>query len=112
MQRSANGTSIPNGEYFISKRIINLGVISAKMEVKNGKIILQKGSKCVQRKSTVSNSLPEIVREAQSKIKNRILQEDIECASPNVAAYIVFAEEVDGWEDWKTYEGVIFKWCL
>lgn len=42
----------------------------------------------------------------KAKIQNKILQEDIECNSPDIAAYIALDRETNGWNAWRTFDGI------
>lgn len=96
-------SSIPNGIY--TMRVVEAGVgeISGTMEVQgNGKFIVKRGSHCLP--IIDEYSIPEIRKMAI--VKDNILQEDLECSSPSIAACIVRGHKSNGWADWLDKNGI------
>lgn len=91
---------IPDGEYYFARKVKYHGIINAKMKVKKGSFIVLKGSQCLPYED---GKYPELFKKV--KIKNGILQEDVECNSPSTAGIIVLGKENNGWVSWKDKNG-------
>jgi hypothetical protein len=91
---------IPDGEYYFARKVKDVGIIDAKMKVKKGVFIVLKGSKCIP---LDKNKYPDLFKKI--KIKDGVLQEDVECNSPSTAGIIVLGKENNGWVSWKDKNG-------
>ena len=67
------------------------------------KLILQKGA--VMGQLTQKEPMAWMKVRAGLKVKGNILQEDLECSSPSMAAAIVVGHNKNGWMNWKTADG-------
>ena len=95
-----NKKLIPDGKYFLNENYKNFGIVKATMSVTNGKFIVEKGSMCLP---CEKDWMPEARKNA--KIKNGILQEDVECNSPSTAGWVVLGNANNGWTTWKNKDG-------
>ena len=91
---------IPDGQYHMNKTRQGFGKISATMRVEDGMFIVEKGSICAP---ASDGWMPEARKTA--KIKKNILQEDVVCNSPTVAAWVVIGRRANGWKNWKDEDG-------
>lgn len=91
---------IPDGKYYLERKVAGFGKVNGTIVVKNGKIVLLQGCKCAPLKS---NRKPEVYN--QVIIKDFILQNDVECSSLSYAALIVVGQNANGWAEWKTRNG-------
>lgn len=73
------GGFIPDGEYTLNRNIKGFGRVNGKAIVKKGVFTLLKGSFCGNTGTGYIHSLRK-----SAKIKDNILQEDIDCFSPPV----------------------------
>ena len=92
---------IPDGIYHMSRKVKGIGLVQAQMAVKNGTFIVKAGARCLEPKP--GQWLPEARRSAP--IVNGILTEDVECASPSTAGYVILAHSTNGWMDWRDEKG-------
>lgn len=83
------------------------GTIKATLTKKDGQYFIKKGSRISARPYT--NKLIKGWAEVRktAKIKNGFLQEDLLCSSPSMASSIVLSYQSDGWENWKTEDGIL-----
>lgn len=91
---------ISNQKFYLKRIVKNFGEVSGKAYVKDGKFIVEKGSKCTGKFDKKS---PMICKEAI--IKNGILQADIVCDSPSTAGWVILGKSNNGWKEWKTKNG-------
>lgn len=91
---------IPDGEYYFSKMVMGFGKTDGRARVENGIFTVLRGSIC---SAITSEKAPEVRKTA--RIKDDILQEDIKCNSPSIAAAIICGRNVNGWEYWKDKNG-------
>lgn len=84
---------IPDGEYILTRNVKGFGKVYGKAVVKDRIFILLKGSICG---NTGSGYVPSIRRNA--KIVNNVLQEDIICANPSSAGWVVIGNYNNGWK--------------
>ena len=91
---------IPDGKYYLERKVAGFGKVNGTIMVKNNKIVLLRGSKCAPLKS---DRKPDVYN--QAVIKNFILQNDVECDSLSYAALIVVGQHTNGWVGWKTQDG-------
>lgn len=94
------GEFIPEGEYVLNRNVKGFGKVSGICIFKNKKFIVKKGSVCAPPKKNYTFYLDKNI-----KIKNNILQEDIECNSPSSAGLIIIGRENNGWTEWKDITG-------
>ena len=87
---------IPDGRYFLSQTVKGFGKVNATMVVSDGKISVEKGSKCAPAKD---GWIPEARKNAV--IKDNILVETIDANSPSTAGWIVLGHSNNGWSVWK-----------
>ena len=97
----ANSGFIPDGEYFLDRKVIGFGNLKGRAVVEDGVMTVLKGSMCAP--ITRKGFVPELRKNA--RIENDILQEDIICTSPSSAGWIVIGKENNGWHEWKTKSG-------
>lgn len=93
-------TLIPDGVYYVKRKIKGFGEVNGKIRVENGVFITLKGSKCAPIKG---ENQPAIRKSA--KIVNNILQEDVISNSPSTAAWIVIGANNNGWSEIKSKDG-------
>lgn len=91
---------LPSGIYTISSNRKGFGKIEAKLEIKNGKLMLKKGSICA----------PSEYESAYKYRKNaliidNVLQKDLPCSSVSIAGIVVLGNNVNGWRVWKDSNG-------
>ena len=98
----ADTGSIPDGEYFLKRKVKGFGETEGKAIVKDGIFTVLKGSLCGP---TLAGFVPEIRKSA--KIENNILMEDINCSSPSSAGWIVIGRSNNGWTEWKDKYGQV-----
>ena len=91
---------IPDGEYYLNRKIKGFGEVQGKAIVKDGIFTVLKGSICGP---TLSGFVPAIRKNA--KIENNILLENINCDSPSSAGWIVIGRSNNGWTEWKDKNG-------
>ena len=92
---------VPDGDYYMSTKIKEINLqIKAKMSVNNGKFSLLKGSIIAPYKQFHSPSWIDL-RQKMEIDNNGILQHDVECSSPSMAATIVAGRAKNGWVCWK-----------
>lgn len=97
---------IPEGTYYFERKIKAWDgrPVTGKMEVKNGKFIVQKGS-IICPVEGKGNS--EETRKLRTKvsIKDNILQEDVKLSSPSSAGGLLIGAACNGWTNWKDASG-------
>lgn len=91
---------LPDGEYFLNRRVKDFGKVDGKAVVRDGVFILLKGSYCG---NMGSGYVPPIMKEA--KIKDNVLQEDLVCKNPSGAGWVVIGKSNNGWIEWKDKNG-------
>lgn len=92
---------IPDGEYYLSRKIKEISkTVNAKMLVKNGKFILQKGS-CIAPYKEYKTPTWVSARKLMKTDGSGVLLEDIECSAPSMAAALVVGQAANGWTSWK-----------
>lgn len=82
---------VPDGIYYLNKK-----GKKASMRVEGKKFIVEKGSECFP---CDNERMPEARKNA--KIVNDVLQEDVICASPSTAGWVVLGNFNNGWKKWK-----------
>ncbi len=90
---------IPEGEYYLEKKVSGFGIVKATMVVRDGKFILKKNSDCCP--------CDKLKYPADLKLapkKNNKLLEDVVCNAPSTAAWVTGHAE-NGWKVWKTING-------
>lgn len=92
--------SIPDGEYFLKRKVRNFGEVCGKAVVRDEEFRVLKGSYCG---NTSEGFVPELRKNAN--IVNNILQEDIICPTPTSAGWIVIGKQNNGWTEWKDKKG-------
>lgn len=92
--------NIPDGVYYLNRKIKGYGEVHAKMKVENGTFTVLKGSECAP---TKDEWIPECRKNAP--IINNILQEDVTCNSPSSAGWIAIGKANNGWDSWKDKNG-------
>lgn len=97
---SVNKYNIPDGEYYLCENNRKYGTVQATMKVLNNKFIVLKGSSCLP---CDRKDMPVLRKTA--KIKDNVLQEDIECNRPSTAGWIVLGNNNNGWFRWKNADG-------
>ncbi|NLQ12748.1 DUF4357 domain-containing protein [Olsenella sp. KGMB02461] len=96
---------VPNGLYWMNRKVKGVGVIKAKLEVKDGVFRVLKGSDCCAKGH--GRKTPAILNDVL--IENDVLQQDVVVSSLSAAAEVVLGGSVNGWEVWKTEQGVVLK---
>ena len=91
---------IPNGEYFLSRRVRSFGEVKATLIVEDGVLTLKKGSVCAP---ITHDNPPETVKSAP--VKDTILTDDVICESPSMASFLVVGKSSNGWIEWKNKDG-------
>ncbi|MBQ7198828.1 MAG: GIY-YIG nuclease family protein [Selenomonadaceae bacterium] len=110
---SKTTVNLPNNEeklFYLTRKIkaINFTVQGIGKKTDEGFFVL-KGSKISPHEiATISSSMKKIRRNANID-SNNILLEDIKFSSPSGAAEFVVGNNVNGWEYWKTKDGVELK---
>lgn len=92
--------SIPDGVYYVKRKIKGFGEACGKIRVEKGLFITLKGAKC----APIKGSKPPALRKS-ANIKNNILQEDIMTSSPSTAAWIIIGASNNGWSEIKSKDG-------
>ena len=92
---------IPDGEYTMSRKIKGVGTAEAVMVVGGGWFTVRAGARCMP--DGGARWMPEPRRNAP--IVDGILQEDVECASPSTAGWVVQGRSGNGWKIWKDASG-------
>lgn len=95
-----NRKKIPNGEYYLSQKSREFGVINALMMVEDGVFTVKKGCVCLPAKG---DNIPEARKNAP--IENDILIEDVTTSSPSTAGAVVLGRQTNGWTAWKDKNG-------
>ena len=95
-----NRALIPNGEYYLEMTTKDFGSVYGKMRVCDGVFTVLKGALC---RPVKDGWVPEARRLAV--IKDNVLLEDIDTASPSTAGWIVMGRPNDGWHVWKDKDG-------
>jgi len=95
---------IHDGEYYLETKVRHANMVcKAVLSVKDGHLMLLKGSVIAPVKElTVASWLA--ARNAL-KLENGVLQEDVSCPSPSMAASIVTGHSMNGWTSWKDSNG-------
>ena len=88
-------TVIPDGDYYADTKNGK-----ATLRVKNSVLTVLKGSSCAP---CHADWMPKARRDA--KIKDGILQEDVDCKSLSTAGWVVLGRANSGWFTWKTRDG-------
>jgi len=97
-------TCIQEGEYYINSKNKATGEnINGILIVKDSKFTIKKGSTINPVKNITCKGW--INKRQNCIIQNNILLEDFECSSPSMAASIVFGNNMNGWDTWKTING-------
>lgn len=92
---------VPEGEYYMSTKIKEFNLrIKAKMSVNDGKFLLLKGSIIAPYKQFNSPSWIDL-RQKMKIDNNGVLQYDVKCSSPSMAATLVAGRAKNGWMTWK-----------
>lgn len=97
---SATKYHVPDGEYYLRENNKKYGTVSATMKVINNRFFVLKGSSCLP---CNRKDMPLLRKTA--KVKNNILQEDVECPKPSTAGWIVLGNNNNGWFRWKNADG-------
>ena len=93
---------IPDGIYHLERNRKGFGKINASMKVEDGIFIVMAGSICAP---AAAGWRPETVKTAP--IKDNILQTDVICNSPTMAAWLATGQKTSGWRLWKDESGEI-----
>ncbi len=95
---------IPDGMYYLNRKVKGFGEISGTMEVKNGKYIVKAGSKCAPFSPKYKNVAVEKVRAKAVDTYNKV-KIDIECSSVSGAAVLLIGNSANGNSEWKDESG-------
>lgn len=97
---------IPNGEYYLSKKIKRYGnkTIKATMKVKDGRIVLLKGSDICP---IIGSGFKMGSRRDKAHIRDNMLLKDEVFNSVSMAEAFVIGAAANGWLDWKNDKGEI-----
>ena len=100
-------TVIPDGIYYLNRKIKAWGKnATGKMQVKNGKFLVLKGSVCCPLRGKGWTSIKQIDQKRESSaFDGDVLKEDVEFTSPSLAAAFITYKPENGWTEWKTTEG-------
>ena len=98
----AGWDKVPDGEYHLSHLIKGFGKVTARMKVEDGSFIVLKGSVCSPVRHD-EKRCPDVAKNAI--VKDNILQEDVVCASPSMAGWVVLNKSNNGWVEWKNSDG-------
>lgn len=93
---------LPEGEYYFERKTWG-ETTKGTMCSRDGKLIVKKGSIICPVES--SNIAEVKIARANAKIKNNVLQEDVEVSSPSYAAKFICGTSCNGWTEWKTKDG-------
>ena len=100
-----NRKRIPNGTYYLSRKIKRLDNIELKgtMVVEDGKFTLKAGSDISP--DIVGNEIA--IRKARNRasIEDNKLKEDLLCNSPSLCGEVIIGSACNGWTNWKNSEG-------
>ena len=99
-QDKVNRKKVPDGEYYLSQIIKDVGEITAIMVVENGVFTVKKGCTCLP---TKDGWIPESRKNAP--IKDGILLADVITNSPSTAGWVVLGHSNNGWITWKDKDG-------
>lgn len=86
---------IPDGTYYLKRNVRGFGKAQGKAVVEDGVFKVLKGSICAPAEE---GFVPEIRKNA--KIENNVLMEDVLCASPSAAGWVVIGRSNNGWTEW------------
>lgn len=100
LKKKSPSRDIPDGEYTLNRNIKGFGRVNGKAIVKKGVFTLLKGSFCGNTGTGYVHSLRK-----SAKIKDNILQEDIDCFSPSSAGWVIIGKSNNGWMEWKDSDG-------
>lgn len=92
---------IPDGEYTMKRTVKGFGTAEATMVVSGGKFTVRAGARCAPNGGAMW--MPEPRRNAP--IVDNVLQEDVECASPSTAVWVVLGRSGNGWKIWRDDSG-------
>lgn len=92
-----NYENIPDGKYYMERKIKDFGTVKGILKVRNGKFIVLRGSVCAPYRR--QDEKPTCYK--QAIFSNNVLQNDVECNSPSLAGLIVIGQAVNGWVEWK-----------
>ena len=92
---------IPDGRYYLERKVKNFGQVKGIMKVSNGMFIVLRGSICAPYRA--NRDKPDVVKKAI--IESNILKNDVECTSPSFAGFVVVGQQVNGWTEWKCEDG-------
>lgn len=104
-QANKNNGLIPDGEYYLRRKNTVTGrVQKATMKVKDGKLILPKGTKVTLEDGL---GLPDGVKQLRDLYvdSDGISTEDVEFGSPSGAGAFVIGSSCNGWDNWKCQDG-------
>lgn len=87
---------VPEGEYFLRRKVVGFGEVLGKAIVRERKFIVLSGSKCAPIKK---GFVPEVRKKA--RIENNILLENVICSSPSSAGELIIGKSNNGWTEWK-----------
>lgn len=95
---------IPDGTYYLNRKVKSFGEISGVMEIKDGKYIVKKGSTCAPFSSKYKNDTIVKLRAKYVDTYNKI-KVDIECPSVSGAAVLLIGNSANGNAEWKDANG-------
>lgn len=92
--------SLPDGEYYLNRNVRGFGKTHGVLINNRGTLTLKAGARCAP---ITHKNPPEVVKSAP--VVDGILQKDIICSSPSMAAWILFGKNANGWWNWKNKDG-------
>ncbi len=92
--------NIPDGEYYLSRKVKGFGEVRGIMRASNGVLTVLKNSVCAP---TRGGRVLEARRNA--RIENHILMDDVEVSRPSAAGWIILGANNNGWIEWKDAGG-------
>lgn len=96
---------IPDGTYYLSRRIRGFGTVTGTMVVKDGRLIVKERSTCAPFAKLYSNKKVQKLRDKYMNVFN-IIKEDCECDSASTAAILLVGNAAGGYNEWKNADGV------
>lgn len=104
----SGGTIIPDGEYYMTRRLKKNGnkAPKARLIVKDGQLIVPAGCEVFPIEGSGITDNIRSLRNSPDYVSNGILQKNVIFDSPSSAAMFVIGTSSNGWIDWKTDSGI------
>ena len=96
---------IPDGTYYLSRKVRGFGVVQGTLAVKDGRLIVKSGSTCAPFAPLYSNKKIQKLRDKYMNSYN-VIMKDCECSSVSTAATLLVGNASGGYNEWKNSDGV------